>query len=61
MYCNVTVRRVRATIVAVEKQYYIFFIPTRLWRWNRQCVPKLWHIKSRSRVITQMKTYNNII
>jgi hypothetical protein len=36
-----------------------FFIPTRLWRWNRQSVPKHWHIKFRRRGITQKKAYNN--
>ena len=28
------------------------------WRWNRQSVPKRWHINSRRRVITQKKAYN---
>jgi hypothetical protein len=32
--------------------------PTCLWRWNRHSVPKRWHIKFRSRGITQKKTYN---
>ena len=31
---------------------------TCLWRWNRQCVPKRRHIKSRRQVITQKKAYN---
>ena len=35
-----------------------FFIPTRPWRWNRQCVPKRWHIKFRRHGITQKKAYN---
>jgi hypothetical protein len=35
-----------------------FFVPTRLWRWNRQSVPKRWHIKFRRREITQKKAYN---
>jgi hypothetical protein len=35
-----------------------FFIPTRLWRWNRQSVPKRRHIKIRRRGITQKKAYN---
>jgi len=35
-----------------------FFIPARLWRWNRQCVPKSWHVKFRRREITQKKVYN---
>jgi len=35
-----------------------FFIPTRLWRWNRQSVPNRWHIKFRRRGITQKKAYN---
>jgi len=30
---------------------------TCLWRWNRQGVPKRWHIKFRRRGITQKKTY----
>jgi hypothetical protein len=38
-----------------------FFIPTRLWRWNRQSFPKCQHIKLRFRGITQKKTYNMIV
>jgi hypothetical protein len=34
------------------------FIPIRLWRWNRQSVPKRRHIKFRRRGITQKKAYN---
>ena len=34
------------------------FIPTRLWRWNRQSVPKRLHIKFRCRGITQKTAYN---
>jgi len=34
------------------------FLPTCLWRWNRQSVPKRRHIKFRRRGITQKKTYN---
>jgi len=34
---------------------FILLTSTCLWRWNRQCVPKRWHIKSRGRVITQRK------
>ena len=30
----------------------------RLWRWNRQSVPKRWHIKFRRRGITQNKAFN---
>jgi len=33
-------------------------VPTCLRRWNRQSVPKRWHIKFRRRGITQKKTYN---
>jgi len=29
-----------------------------LWRWNRQCVPKYQHVKSRRLGITQKKEYN---
>jgi len=38
----------------------LFHLSTRtcLWRWNRQSVPKRWHIKFRHRGITQKKTYN---
>ena len=32
--------------------------PIRLWRWNRQSVPKHRHIKFRRQGITQKKTYN---
>jgi hypothetical protein len=38
-----------------------FFIPTRLWRWNRQSAPKRWHIKFRCRGITQKKAYNSAL
>jgi len=34
--------------------------PIRLWRWNRQSVPKRRHIKFRRRGITQKKAYNEI-
>jgi hypothetical protein len=34
------------------------FIPTRLWRWNRQSVPKRWHLNYRRREITQKKAYD---
>jgi len=34
------------------------FIPTRLWRWNRQSVPKRRHSKFRRRGNTQKKAYN---
>jgi hypothetical protein len=33
-------------------------LPTSLWRWNGQSVPKCRHIKFRRRGITQNKTYN---
>ena len=36
-------------------------VPTHLWRWNRQGVPKRWHIKFRHQGITQKKTYNNYV
>jgi len=32
--------------------------PIRLWRWNRESVPKRRHIKFRRREITQKKAYN---
>jgi len=36
--------------------------PTCLWRWNRQSVPKRWHINFRCRGITQKNhTKNNLI
>jgi hypothetical protein len=34
------------------------YLPTFLWRWNRQSVPKRRHIKFRRRGITQKRTYN---
>jgi len=34
------------------------YLPTCLWKWNRQSVPKRRHIKFRCRGITQKKTYN---
>jgi hypothetical protein len=36
------------------------FIPTRLWRWNRHSVPKLWHLNYRPRGITQKKAYDKL-
>jgi len=36
-------------------------LPTCLWRWNRQSVPKRRHIKFRRREITQKKTYNKTV
>jgi hypothetical protein len=35
-----------------------FFVPIRLWRWNRQSVQKRWHIKFRRRGMTQKKGYD---
>jgi hypothetical protein len=37
------------------------FIPTRLWRWSRQSVPKCWHLNCRRRWITQKKAYDSFI
>jgi hypothetical protein len=34
------------------------FVPTRLWRCNRQSVPKRWHLNYRRRGTTQKKTYD---
>ena len=34
------------------------YLPTCLWRWNRQCVPKRRHIKFRRWGITHKKTHN---
>jgi len=39
---------------------FILYLPSCLWRWNRQNVPKRRHIKFRRRGITQKKTYNNV-
>jgi len=36
----------------------ILHAPTCLWRWNRQSVPKCWHIIFRRWEITQKKAYN---
>ena len=36
----------------------IHYLPTCVWRWNRQSVPKRRHIKYRRRGITQKKTCN---
>jgi hypothetical protein len=38
--------------------FWVGTIPTRQCRWNRQNVPKRWHIKFRRRGITQKKAYN---
>jgi hypothetical protein len=35
------------------------FIPTRLWRWDRQSVMKRWHLNYRHRGTTQKKAYDN--
>jgi len=35
--------------------FILYTLPTRLWRWNRLSVPKLWRIKFRRRGITQKK------
>jgi hypothetical protein len=35
-----------------------FFLFIRVWRWNRQSVPKGWHVKYRRRRIAQKKTHN---
>jgi hypothetical protein len=37
---------------------HCLFHPTRLWRWNRQCVAKGWHIKFKCQGVTQKKAYN---
>ena len=37
---------------------WILLTSTCLWRWNRQSVPKRWHISSRRQGITQKKAYN---
>ena len=39
-------------------QTWSYFIPTRLWGWNRHSVPKCRHIKFRRRGITQKKAYS---
>jgi len=36
----------------------LFHLHRRLWRWNRQSVPKRWHIKFRRWGVTQKKAYN---
>ena len=38
------------------ENFGVFFIPTRLWRWNRQSVPKRWPINFRRRGISQKKS-----
>jgi len=38
----------------------LFHLRTHLWRWNRQSVPKCWHIKFRRRGINQKKAYDSI-
>ena len=45
----------------ISYRSFILLTSTRLWRWNRQSVPKRRHIKTRRRVITQKKAYNNLL
>jgi len=49
MYCNVALRRVRANIVAVEKQYYVFWMCVCSF-WYSKCYANapyyhLWHVR----------------
>jgi len=46
------------TLSVPSSQAGRFFIPTCLWRWNSQSVPKRRHIKFRCRGITQKEAYN---
>jgi hypothetical protein len=46
------------TLFHLHRKIGMNFIPTCLWRWNRQSVPKLRHIKFRCWEITQKKAYN---
>jgi hypothetical protein len=39
-------------------RYEVYVIPTHLWRWNRQSVPKCWHLNYRRQLITQKKAYD---
>jgi hypothetical protein len=38
---------------------FYLYVLTSLWRWNRQIVPKGWHLNYRRRWITQKKAYDN--
>jgi hypothetical protein len=51
----------RNTLFHLHKRvgtHEVNFIPTHLWRWNRQSVPKRWHLNFRRRWITQKKAYD---
>jgi hypothetical protein len=37
-----------------------YFVPSRLWRWNRQSFPKCWHLNYRCRGTTRKKTYDRV-
>jgi hypothetical protein len=41
-----------------HSEHQSHFIPTRLWRWNRQGVPKCWYLNYRRRWTTQKRAYN---
>ena len=46
--------------VCMKNEFFIHtYLPTFLWRWNRQSVPKCQHIKFRRQGFTQKKAYNN--
>jgi hypothetical protein len=40
-------------LIPQHSQPQLYFIPTRLWRWNRQSVPKRWRLNYRRQWITQ--------
>jgi hypothetical protein len=42
----------------VGMKYHTCFIPTCLWRWNRQSAPKRWYWNYRRRWFTQKKAYD---
>ena len=55
---NCICQRFRTLCLFHLHRQVVFFIPTHLWRWNRQSVPKRLHLKFRCQGITQKKAYN---
>jgi hypothetical protein len=51
----------RNTLFRLHRRLGVWRTPTRLGRWNRQSVPKRWHIKFRRWGITQKKAYNIVL
>jgi len=57
-WLRLSLRQTFSRLNTPTSQHRSFFITTGLWRWDRQSVPKCWHIKFRCQGITQKKAYN---